>query len=99
MIYKYGSPPQHETFDPKPDAPVEIRGEFGTVAVYVLYLLHFDVPYGVARYRNDPEVRLFWRVRSGFNLVRESKAGQIPGVLAPGSYAFYLSRIAAPETD
>ena len=24
------------------------QGEFGTVAVYVLYLLHFDVPYGVA---------------------------------------------------
>jgi branched-chain amino acid transport system permease protein len=24
------------------------QGEFGTVAIYVLYLLHFDVPYGVA---------------------------------------------------
>ena len=24
------------------------QGEFGTVAVYTLYLLHFDVPYGVA---------------------------------------------------
>jgi branched-chain amino acid transport system permease protein len=24
------------------------QGEFGTVAVYVLYLLHFEVPYGVA---------------------------------------------------
>ena len=23
LIYKYGSPPQHETFDPKPEAPVE----------------------------------------------------------------------------
>src|ERR1041385_2122441 len=27
LIYKYGSPPQHETFDPKPDAPAEIQGE------------------------------------------------------------------------
>lgn len=26
-----GGPPQHETWDPKPDAPVEIRGEFGTI--------------------------------------------------------------------
>ncbi len=26
------------------------QGEFGTVAVYVLYLLHFDVPYGVAAF-------------------------------------------------
>ena len=26
LLLPYGSPPQHETFDPKPDAPVEIRG-------------------------------------------------------------------------
>ena len=27
----YGSPSQLETFDPKPDAPVEIRGELGCI--------------------------------------------------------------------
>ena len=27
----YGSPSQIETFDPKPDAPVEVRGEFGCI--------------------------------------------------------------------
>lgn len=27
LLFPYGSPPQHETFDPKPDAPVEIQGE------------------------------------------------------------------------
>src|SRR5207247_6322479 len=27
LLYKYGSPPQHETFDPKPGAPAEIQGE------------------------------------------------------------------------
>ena len=27
LLFPYGSPPQHETFDPKPDAPVEVRGE------------------------------------------------------------------------
>ena len=26
-----GGPPQHETWDPKPDAPKEIRGEFGAI--------------------------------------------------------------------
>src|SRR5207253_7244948 len=26
-----GGPPQHETWDPKPDAPAEIRGQFGTI--------------------------------------------------------------------
>ena len=29
LLYLYGAPSQLETFDPKPDAPVEIRGEFG----------------------------------------------------------------------
>jgi hypothetical protein len=27
LLFPYGSPPQHETFDPKPDAPPEIQGE------------------------------------------------------------------------
>lgn len=31
-IFLPGGPPQHETFDPKPDAPAEVRGEFGTIA-------------------------------------------------------------------
>ena len=35
LIYKYGSPPQHETFDPKPDAPVEIQGEFKAIPTNV----------------------------------------------------------------
>src|SRR4051812_13170953 len=26
-----GGPPQHETFDPKPEAPAEIRGQFGVI--------------------------------------------------------------------
>jgi hypothetical protein len=32
LLFPYGSPPQHETFDPKPDAPVEVRGELGSIA-------------------------------------------------------------------
>ncbi len=35
LIYKYGSPPQHETFDPKPDAPVEIQGELKAIRTNV----------------------------------------------------------------
>jgi hypothetical protein len=35
LIYKYGSPPQHETFDPKPDAPAEIQGEMKAVSTTV----------------------------------------------------------------
>ena len=28
LLFLGGGPPQHETFDPKPEAPLEIRGEF-----------------------------------------------------------------------
>ncbi|MBI3866668.1 MAG: DUF1501 domain-containing protein [Planctomycetia bacterium] len=32
VIFLGGGPPQHETWDPKPEAPTEIRGGFGTIA-------------------------------------------------------------------
>lgn len=31
VLYLYGAPSQMDTLDPKPDAPVERRGEFGTI--------------------------------------------------------------------
>lgn len=31
LLYLYGAPSQLETFDPKPEAPAEIRGELGTI--------------------------------------------------------------------
>ncbi|HZW31115.1 MAG TPA: DUF1501 domain-containing protein [Isosphaeraceae bacterium] len=34
-IFYYGGPSQLETFDPKPEAPAEIRGEFQTIATSV----------------------------------------------------------------
>lgn len=35
LIYKYGSPAQHETFDPKPEAPVEVQGEMRPIETAV----------------------------------------------------------------
>ncbi|HLJ11113.1 MAG TPA: DUF1501 domain-containing protein [Planctomycetaceae bacterium] len=32
LLFPYGSPPQHETFDPKPEAPAEIQGEMKAIA-------------------------------------------------------------------
>jgi hypothetical protein len=32
ILFLLGGPPQHETWDPKPEAPSEVRGEFGTIA-------------------------------------------------------------------
>ena len=31
LLFQFGGPSQFETFDPKPQAPAEIRGEFGTI--------------------------------------------------------------------
>jgi hypothetical protein len=32
LVYLVGAPPQHETFDPKPDAPAEIQGELKAIS-------------------------------------------------------------------
>jgi hypothetical protein len=32
LLFPYGSPPQHETFDPKPNAAAEIQGEMKAIA-------------------------------------------------------------------
>ncbi|MEO7319340.1 MAG: DUF1501 domain-containing protein, partial [Chthoniobacteraceae bacterium] len=35
LLFLAGGPPQHETFDPKPDAPMEVRGSFKSIATKV----------------------------------------------------------------
>ena len=35
FLWLQGGPPQHETFDPKPDAPAEVRGPFKPIATNV----------------------------------------------------------------
>ena len=35
VLFLLGGPPQHSTWDPKPDAPAEIRGEFGPIDTVV----------------------------------------------------------------
>ena len=46
LIFMSGGPPQHETFDPKPGAPLEIRGSLGSIPTSVSGL-HFSetLPY------------------------------------------------------
>lgn len=49
LLFLYGSPPQHETFDPKPDAPLEVRGEMGSIPTSVTGLRVCDGLPRVAR--------------------------------------------------
>ena len=32
LLFLMGGPPQHSTWDPKPDAPAEVRGEIGQLS-------------------------------------------------------------------
>jgi hypothetical protein len=32
VLFMFGGPPQHETWDPKPDAAVEVRGDLGAIS-------------------------------------------------------------------
>jgi hypothetical protein len=49
LLFPYGSPPQHETFDPKPDAPAEIQGEMKAIRTAVPGLWVCDRLPNVAR--------------------------------------------------
>src|SRR6266568_552032 len=35
VLFLMGGPPQHSTWDPKPDAPAEVRGEFKPISTIV----------------------------------------------------------------
>jgi hypothetical protein len=50
ILFLAGGPPQHETFDPKPDAPAEIRGAFRPIATSVPGLQFCELLPAVARH-------------------------------------------------
>ena len=50
FLWLQGGPPQHETFDPKPDAPAEIRGEFKPIATNVPGIRFCELLPRTARY-------------------------------------------------
>ena len=52
-----GGPSHFETFDPKPDAPAEVRGEFGSVALLPLRDARDHVVIEVLHDAEDPDAR------------------------------------------
>jgi hypothetical protein len=56
VLWLQGGPPQHETFDPKPDAPVEIRGEFKPIATNVPGIRFCELLPRTARYADKMAV-------------------------------------------
>jgi len=49
-LWLQGGPPQHETFDPKPDAPVDIRGPFKPISTNVPGIRFSELLPRTARY-------------------------------------------------
>src|SRR5262249_43622564 len=49
-LWLQGGPPQHETFDPKPDAPSEIRGPFKPIATNIPGIRFCELLPRTARY-------------------------------------------------
>ncbi len=50
FLWLQGGPPQHETFDPKPDAPVDIRGPFRPIATNVAGIRYCELLPRTARH-------------------------------------------------
>jgi hypothetical protein len=49
VLFLMGGPPQHSTWDPKPDAPAEVRGPFAPIATAVPGLSLCELMPGLAR--------------------------------------------------
>src|SRR5262245_62474104 len=49
ILFLTGGPPQHDTFDPKPDAPAEIRGEFKPIGTNVPGVRLAELCSGIAK--------------------------------------------------
>ncbi|MBB75814.1 MAG: hypothetical protein CMJ75_15010 [Planctomycetaceae bacterium] len=70
LIYLFGGPPKHELFDPKPEAPAEIRGPFGTTATDLPGVHYSDLLPTMGRWLHRSSL-----VRSGTHVHNDHSAG------------------------
>ena len=78
LLYQLGGPPQHETWDPKPDAPREIRGQLGCIPSAVPGLHVGELMPRVARLTD--RVAVLRAVSTGDNAHSTSGYNMITGV-------------------
>ena len=78
LLYQLGGPPQHETWDPKPDAPREIRGDLGCIPSAVPGLHVGELMPRVARLTD--RVAVLRAVSTGDNAHSTSGYNMITGV-------------------
>ena len=79
LIFMSGGPPQHETFDPKPGAPLDIRGNLGSIPTSVPGL-HFSetLPYTAKLAHRMAVIRSMIRISAlGRSLRSDSTLGGV----------------------
>ena len=78
VLYLHGGHPQQETFDPKPDGPSAVRGEFGAIATSVPGVQFREVLPQTARIGASPGGHALDVARQ-----RQPRAGQPAGEHGP----------------
>jgi hypothetical protein len=78
VLFLMGGPPQHSTWDPKPDAPAEVRGEFGPTATNVPGVRVCSLLPGLARHMD--KLCLLRAVSTGDNAHSSSGYAMLTGV-------------------
>ncbi|HJZ54331.1 MAG TPA: DUF1501 domain-containing protein, partial [Gemmataceae bacterium] len=78
VLFLMGGPPQHSTWDPKPDAPAEVRGEFGPIDTTVPGLRLCSLLPGLARQAD--KLCLLRAVSTGDNAHSSSGYAMLTGV-------------------
>ena len=80
LVYLFGGPPLHDTFDPKPDAPQEIRGEFGSTPTDVPGVHFCELLPQVARWMKRSTV-----IRSATHQQNDHSAGLLYTMTGKGA--------------
>ncbi|MBM3994625.1 MAG: DUF1501 domain-containing protein [Planctomycetes bacterium] len=87
FIFQSGGPSQHETFDPKPDAPDGIRGEYGTTQTalagarfceYLPRLAQRANLFSIVRTMHHPEDRQFRNEHNSCTYLLHAGLAQMP---------------------
>lgn len=87
FIFQSGGPSQHETWDPKPDAPSEVRGDYGTIATrtpgyrvceYLPRLAERTNRFSIVRTMHHPAAPQFRNEHSAATYMLRTGRGELP---------------------
>lgn len=101
LIFQSGGPSQHETLDPKPNAPAEIRGEFGAISTrqsgihfceYLPQLAARSDRFSIVRTLHHVAERQFRNEHSSANYLLQTGSTELPAGDTNQSIQFVKNR-------